>query len=256
VKDRDLRALEERLESLAQRVNDAEDGGARGGNADVAAAVRDLAQGMRRQDRVLNLNSFVAYLLFTVLLCAVFFFLFRGRADDVAAERDRAVAARDAAQARADAAQRQLAARDAADRAGADVLELLRRRRYAEALTAHRKLEGLSPAQRQFLADAVDGARAELTAEAAVRARQAFDRRDYENAREAAAAGLTLNGDGATAADLRYVLGASLDKLGRAGEAQAAFAAFIAAAPDHPMAGRVRQRLRRLERDAPIRPGD
>jgi tetratricopeptide (TPR) repeat protein len=256
VKDRDLRALEERLESLAERLSSIEEGGARAGAGDVVAAVRDLAQGMRRQDRVLSLNSFVAYLLFTVLLCAMFFFLFRGRADDVAAERDRAAAARDAAQARADASARQLAARDAADRASAEVLELLRRRRYQEAIAAHRTLEGLSPAQRQFLADAVDGARAELTAEAAVRARQAFDRRDYENAREAAAGGLALTSEGATAAELRYLLGASLDKLGRAAEAQTAFAAFVAAAPDHPMATRVRQRLRRLEQSAPLTVGN
>jgi len=251
VNDGELRALEDRLEGLAERLGQVEDG-PRSGDAsgELVAAVRDLSRGMRRQDRVLSLNSFVAYLLFTVLLCAAFFFLFRGRADDVAAERDRAVAERDAVRVRADGLARQLAARDAADRAVGEVLELLRRRRYLEAIAAHRALTEVAPAQRQFLSDAIDGARAELAAEAAVRARQAFDRRDWERAREAAEAGLAQAGEGAAAAELRYLLGASLDRLDRPAEAKAAYSAFVAGTPDHAMAGRARQRLHQLERAA------
>ena len=214
---------------------------------ELTQVVRDLARGVSRRDRLLSLNSFVAYVLFTVLLCAAMFFLFRGRADEVAAERDRIAAERDALAARLDATGRQLAARDASDRAVGGVLELLRRRRWSEAIAAHRALADVPATQRQFLADAVDGARAELAAEAAGRARQAFTRRDYERAREAAEAALAQAPDGAGAADLRYLVAASLDKLGRASEAHAAYAAFVSSAPEHVMAGRARYRLRRLE---------
>src|SRR5688500_5229407 len=103
VKDHDLRGVQDRLKELTSRLGDVEDGQARAGDgmAEVTAAVRDVADGLRRQDRLLNLNSFAAYLLFTVLLCAVFFFLYRGRAEAVDAERDEAVAGRDAAEGRA-----------------------------------------------------------------------------------------------------------------------------------------------------------
>jgi tetratricopeptide (TPR) repeat protein len=216
-------------------------------NEELTQVVRDLARGVSRRDRLLSLNSFVAYLLFTVLLCAALFFLFRGRADEVADDRDRIAAERDALQGKLDAMGRQVAARDASDRAVGAVLELLRRRRWPEAIAAHRALSDVPATQRQFLADAVDGARAELAAEAGGRARQAFTRRDFERAREAAEAALAQSPDGEGAADLRYLLAASLDKLGLASEAHAAYAAFLSSAPEHVMTGRARYRLRRLE---------
>jgi hypothetical protein len=258
VKDREMRALEERLEGVHQRLSSVEQGHGRTGQGatELASSVGELAHLVRRQDRLLSLNSFAAYLIFTVLLCAAFYFLYTDRAGDAEAERDTALAARDAAQARAEGTARQLAARDAADRASAGVLDLLRQRRYREAIAAHRDLAGveLSAAQRQFLADAVAGARSQLVADAALRARQAFDRRDYQRGHDLAKEGLMLTAaggpalEGPASAELRYVLAASLDKLGRAGEARDAYAAFLTAAPGHEMATRARQRLTRLER--------
>jgi len=266
VKDRELRALEDRLEALKDRLGEVEASQAQAGSSqsELVTAVADLAQAVRRQGRLVSLNSFAAYLLFTVLLCAGFYVLYRGRAGEVDAERDHAQAARDAAQARADGATRQLAARDAADRATADLLELLRQRRFREAIAAHRALTGpkqpgqgagaeLGAAQRQFLNDAIAGARAELSADAAVRARHALDRRDYQRAHDAARDGLTIAAAGGpglegTAVELRYVVAASLDKLGREAEARDAYAAFLTAAPDHELAPRARERLTRLER--------
>ncbi len=258
MKDRELRALEERLEAVNQRLSSVEQthGRAGQGASELASSVGELSQLVRRQVRLLSLNSFAAYLIFTVLLCASFYFLYTDRAGDAEAERDSALAARDAAQARAEGTARQLAAREAADRASAGLLELLRQRRYREAIAAHRELAGveLGPAQRQFLADAVAGARSELAADAALRARQAFDRRDYQRGHDLAKDGLTFIAaggpalEGPASAELRYVLAASLDKLGRAAEARDAYAAFLTAAPNHPLAARARQRLARLER--------
>lgn len=258
VKDRELRALEERLESVNQRLTSVEQSQGRDGQgaSELASSVGELSQLVRRQVRLLSLNSFAAYLLFTVLMCAAFYFLYTDRAGDAEAERDTALAARDAAQARAEGTARQLAARDAADRASAGLLELVRQRRYREAIAAHRDLAGveLAAAQRQFLADAVAGARSALVADAGLRARQAFDRRDYQRGHDLARDGLATAAagkpalEGAASAELRYVLAASLDKLGRAAEARDAYAAFLTASPDHPQAPRARQRLARLER--------
>jgi tetratricopeptide (TPR) repeat protein len=257
VKDRELRALEDRVSALSQRLVEVEEGQAQSGQGatELAAEVRQLADGLRRHGRLLGLHSFAAYFIFTVLLCAAFYFLYARRAGEADLERDRALAARDAAVTRADAAQRELAARARADRAAAELLELLRQRRYREAIAAERALGEveLGAAQRQFLVDAVRGARAELVADATARARHSYDRRDYERARAVAADGLAIaagNGPELTgaSADLRYVLAAALDRLGRPAEAIDAYGAFLAAAPDHSLARRARQRVAWLER--------
>jgi hypothetical protein len=92
VKDHELRVVQERLQALAERVS--EIGQAQDQSDDtvatLAGALSDLVGRMRRQDRRMTLNSFVAYALFTVLLGAAFFMLHRGRASDLERERDQA----------------------------------------------------------------------------------------------------------------------------------------------------------------------
>lgn len=86
--------------------------------AESIAALVDL---QRKRSRWLNLNSFAAYLIFTILLGGAVYFVYQSRAhelvarrDKAAAERDRAVADRDAAIKRADDATHALAAQQAA----------------------------------------------------------------------------------------------------------------------------------------------
>jgi hypothetical protein len=258
VKDRELRALADRVDALSERLVDVEEGQAQSGHGttELAAQVHELGDGLRRHGRLLGLHSFAAYFIFTVLLCAAFYFLYAGRAGEADLERDAALAARDAALARADAAQRELAARARADRSAAELLELLRQRRYREAIAAERALDQaqLGAAQRQFLGDAVRGARAELVADATARARHSYDRRDYRRAHAVAVDGLAIAAGGgpevigAASADLRYVFAAALDRLGRKAEAIDAYGAFLTAAPDHSLAARARQRVAWLER--------
>src|SRR5262245_65830641 len=57
----------------------------------------------RKRERWLNLNSFVAYLLFTVLLGGALFFLYRSRVGELEAKRALAIAERDAARSSAPA---------------------------------------------------------------------------------------------------------------------------------------------------------
>ena len=200
-------------------------------------------------------NSFGAYFVFTVLLCASFYFLYavgRARPTRSATRRWRA---RDAALARADAAQRELAARARADRAAAELLELLRQRRHREAIAAERNLDEveLGAAQRQFLSDAVPGARVALAADAtAPRAPllrsarlPARPRRGRGRARLAAGGGPEVTGARGRPA-LRAGRVARL--AGPPAEAISAYGAFLAAAPDHALAPRARQRVAWLER--------
>lgn len=83
----------------------------------LAESIAALVEAGRRRSRWLNLNSFVAYVIFTILLGGAFYFVFRSRAhelvssrDHARVERDQAIAERDAADKRADEATARLAA--------------------------------------------------------------------------------------------------------------------------------------------------
>src|SRR4051812_12158652 len=65
--------------------------------ASLAAQLKDVLAMRDRYERGLNLNSFVAYVLFTVLLSGGFYLLYRSRADRLVSDRDAAVARRDQA---------------------------------------------------------------------------------------------------------------------------------------------------------------
>jgi tetratricopeptide (TPR) repeat protein len=87
----------------------------------LAESIAALVEAGRRRSRWLNINSFVAYLIFTILLGGAFFFVYRSRAHELVAkrdkalvERDRAIADRDLATKRADDAAKTLAAQQSA----------------------------------------------------------------------------------------------------------------------------------------------
>jgi TolA-binding protein len=75
----------------------------------LAESIAALVEHQRQRSRWLNINSFVAYLVFTILLGGAFYFVYQSRARDLVGERDRAVADRDAAVRRADEASTKLA---------------------------------------------------------------------------------------------------------------------------------------------------
>lgn len=290
VKDHELRVVQERLEALAERVS--EIGQAQDQSDDavatLASALSDLVGRMRRQDRLMSLNSFVAYALFTVLLGAAFFMLYRGRATDLERERDQARHGLVAAEERADRASHDLAARDAAEKAATDIYEMLRDHRYKEAIAAGGKLDTLklTPAERGLLTDAIDRARGDLARQALERGREAYSRGELDRAMKEAQAGLesappteqaaalhylvgqslnkqNRNADAAAAIekalaggvdkdvkDARYVYATVLDKLSRFEDARAAYRAFAAASPHHPNAHWARTRAWQLSQPA------
>src|SRR5205814_2129231 len=78
----------------------------------LAESIAALVQLQRKRSRWLNLNSFVAYVLFTILCGAVAFAMYARRAGELGGERDKALADRDAKQAQLDDATAKLAARE------------------------------------------------------------------------------------------------------------------------------------------------
>jgi tetratricopeptide (TPR) repeat protein len=70
----------------------------------LAESIAALVEAGRKRSRWLNINSFVAYLIFTILLGGAFYFVFQSRARELVAKRDRAVTERDRAFADRDAA--------------------------------------------------------------------------------------------------------------------------------------------------------
>jgi tetratricopeptide (TPR) repeat protein len=81
----------------------------------LADSIAALVEAQRRRSRWLNVNSFVAYLMFTLLCAGAFYFVYQSRIHEVVSARDRAASDRDTAVRRADEATTKLAARDAAD---------------------------------------------------------------------------------------------------------------------------------------------
>ncbi|HEX4453159.1 MAG TPA: tetratricopeptide repeat protein [Kofleriaceae bacterium] len=91
----------------------------------LADSIGALVAAQRRRSRSLNLNSYVAYVIFTVLLGGAFYFLYESRARDLVAARDRAATERDTAARGLSDATGKLAARDAADAKAVDAWQLL-----------------------------------------------------------------------------------------------------------------------------------
>ncbi|MBA3454257.1 MAG: hypothetical protein H0T42_14285 [Deltaproteobacteria bacterium] len=84
-----------------------------------------LVESQRRREKSLNLNSFVAYLIFTLLVGAGFYLLYRSRATELVDARDSAQRERDLAVRRADEAATKAAAREQADGRAWEVYQLL-----------------------------------------------------------------------------------------------------------------------------------
>src|SRR5215468_11533837 len=94
------------LENLRRRLDDH---GAQGRKTQaqvgqLAESIAALVAEQRRRSLWLNVNSFVAYLVFTLLCAAGCYLLYRSRARELGAARDQAVTERDTAVRRADEA--------------------------------------------------------------------------------------------------------------------------------------------------------
>ena len=252
---------------------------------DVRALADSIERVVARQDRYergLTLNSFVAYVLFTVLLVVMFLLLYHVRARQLVAE-TRAVEKRAGEyKARAESAQASLDAREAAARGALSLWSLLDEGRKEEALDAYPKLPRahLSSVEKKLFDKEITAARAELVensfreglglfnGDQYARAAPAFRRAlaheengpratqsryyygvslfkvgDYKEAVQALDKAIQAGVERGVGPDARYFLGAALEKLGDGKRAAIEWEKFLAAHPRDRWAGPARRQL-------------
>lgn len=187
--------------------------------ATLAASLKDVVARQEKYERGLNLNSFVAYLLFTVLLGGGFFLLYRSRAGQLGAERDEAVRARSAALAEAEIARRELGAREDGARKATEFWLLVSDKsdaKKAEAIGRWSEVqkERLSPVEAQVFQQAVTRARAEIVDAGYAAGVDAVKGEQWKRAVTELKRALTYEEEGPRAAQMRYYYGVAVLKQG------------------------------------------
>lgn len=255
----------------------------------LAESVASVVARQRHSDRRLHLNSFVAYLVFTVLLGGGFFALYRARTGNMVRERNDAVAERDTARHRVTQLSEELAGRDAAHASAYEFFALLRDGNEADAIARHADIERerLTQTERELFDREIEKARGEIVDAGYLTGIDAFRRSDYDKAVTELRRGLAYQGDGARAAQMRYYLGValhqkgdsesairelelamaggveqaglvdarfylaqSLEHLGRLSDARAEYEKFASANPKSPLAIAARRKSTQLSRAA------
>jgi tetratricopeptide (TPR) repeat protein len=119
----------------------------------LAESSGSLVESQRRRSRWVNIKSFVAYLVFTLLCSGAFYLLYQSRARELVGDRDRIANERDLAQAYGKKVSEQLAARDSADSRAWDAYQLLETGKRDEASKKLAELQGapLSTFERSVL---------------------------------------------------------------------------------------------------------
>ena len=193
----------------------------------LADSIAALVAHQRNRTRGLNLNSFVAYVVFTMLCGGAFYFLYQSRARELVGARDRAATERDAADRRAIDATAKTVAREAADAKALAAWQLLEAGKRDEAAKRMAELAGapLSRFERDVLAarakqaEAMQADTALKTAIAALKAGR--------NAEVVATLEPALASGGSRAPEMQYLIGVAH---ARAGELDKAIAPLQAAA--------------------------
>jgi hypothetical protein len=217
----------------------------------LADSVAALVAAQRRRSRWLNVNSFVAYLMFTVLCGIAFYFVYASHAHELAASRDRATTERDAAVQRADAATAKLAQREAADAAAAkqtDAASHSAHEAQAQAkdddviqaafagIKAGRFREVVGSVERALVDHPSGPHVAQLHYLAGVALAKLFETDAAIAHLEAAVDGDTIDDD------VRFQLASQLDRAGQVGKARGEYDRFAVAHPQSAFAGFARQR--------------
>jgi tetratricopeptide (TPR) repeat protein len=184
----------------------------------LAESIAAMVAAGRRRERTLNLNSFVAYVLFTVLLGGGALLLYRTRVDELVEARDRAVGERTALGNRAKELQEELAARDVAGQRALAYWQLLQEGKRNEAIARYAELsqDHLTPTERAVFADSEKSARGEVVDAGYLAGLDAYRAGQHDKAASELKRALAYEEEGPRAAQMRYYLGVSLVKLGDA----------------------------------------
>lgn len=175
----------------------------------LADSIAALVGEQRKRSRWLNVNSFVAYLMFTLLCAGAFYFVYSSRVREVVSSRDRAATDRDAAVRRADEANAKLAARDAADAKAWETWQLLEAGKKDDAA---KKLGELKTAPLSKFEHEVLAARAKqaemMQVDAAVKsANTAFKAGKYGEVVTTLESALSLSGAAPRVPEIHYLIG-------------------------------------------------
>lgn len=180
----------------------------------LAESVGKMVAHQRRRERGLNLNSFVAYTIFTLLLGGGFFMLYSARAGDLVAARDAALKGREEVRARVGLLETELTAREQAASAALAYYQLLREDRHAEAVARYPEIERqeLTPTEAALFASGVEQARNQLVDAGYLAGLDAFRAGDLDKAGSELRTALAYEDNGPRAAQMRYYLGVTLFK--------------------------------------------
>jgi tetratricopeptide (TPR) repeat protein len=182
----------------------------------LAESIAALVGEQRRRSRWLNVNSFAAYLIFTMLCGGAFYLLYENRARDLVSDRDRVASERDKSAEYSKKVSDQLAAREAADAKAWDAYQLLETGKREDAA---KKLAELSAAPLSRLDRHMLDARAKqaevMQVDAALKgAVSAFKAGRHPDAIVPLETALTLESVGPRASLLHYYLGVAYAKAG------------------------------------------
>jgi tetratricopeptide (TPR) repeat protein len=235
------------LEALRRRLDDQAAQGRKTAAqvAQLADSIAALVAQQRRRSLWLNVNSFVAYLMFTILCGAGCYLLYLGRARELTAAREQAVGERDAAVRHADEATVRAVAREAADTKAWEVYQLLELGKRGEAVAKLDALrdQPLSRTERAVLAARIHDTQV-MEVDAALRAAVASFKagRTAEMIKPLEAA-LTGEPPGPRAATIHYYLGIAYDETGAVPKARDAYEKALALFPGSELAPMIRQRM-------------
>lgn len=187
----------------------------------LAASVKEVVARQNRYDRGLNLNSFVAYLIFTLLLGGAFYRLYQSRADRLVDERDRAIQARQSAVDEANTAKKELQTREEAEQKALAFWELLSKDNKEEAIARHAEITHarLTPVEAQVFQEGVARAKSQIVDGGYTGGVEAFQAEQWKRASQLFKRALAYEDEGPRAAQMRYYYGVALHKQGDYAEA-------------------------------------
>lgn len=203
--------------------------------AQLTDSIVALVEVQRRRDRHINLNSFVAYLIFTVLCATGFYLLYQSRADELADRAEHAAGARDVAAARADELAAKLVAREQAEGAAWEVYQLLEAGKRNDAATKLDRLRDapLSRTERALLAARSHDTSVQSGEAALATATSAFRQGRFGDVIAPLEAALVSERDAKRASAMRYFLGIAHAKAGALDKAVALLQVAVDANVEH-----------------------
>ena len=218
VTDAELQELPAEIERLRLRV-DEQGAIVRRTHAAVAALAESVGQlvvAARRRERGVNLNSFIAYLLFTVLLGGGFLVLYQTRSGELLDARDRALRDRDEHRDHAAELLAEITARDQAAKDALAFYDLLRQDRRTEAIAHFGEIQQakLTPVERALFTAGESAARGQVVDAGFLAGLDAFRTRDHGKAVTELRRALAYEQEGPRAAQMRYYLGVSQYRIG------------------------------------------